>query len=189
MISPSNQISERVSLVQIAKVFGRIGLTSFGGGMSSWIFLDAVEKRQWIQEDEFLAGLALSQILPGPNVVNLAIFIGNRLRGVAGSATATLSLLVPPMVLVLILAALVHRFGIAAGLHSFLEGVAAGAVGLTVCVGTRGLRAASRRQRWPFIIAGLTLVCIGLWHVPLLYVVLALLPVAFALSWNMKNRV
>lgn len=185
----TSDVRERISLLQIAQVFARIGLTSFGGGLTSWVYMEAVEKRQWLREEEFFAGLAISQILPGPNVLNLSIFIGQRLRGIAGSLTAVLSLLLPPMAVVVAVAMLIHRSGINAGVHSFLEGIAAGAVGLTLCVGIRSLRNAARQQYWPLVIAGLTFVGIGLLHWPLSYVVLGLLPVAFALAWRSGNRV
>jgi len=54
-------------------VFTRIGLTSFGGGLSGWMLREFVQRRAWLQEDEFLSGLALAQAFPGVNVVNLAI--------------------------------------------------------------------------------------------------------------------
>jgi chromate transporter len=175
------------SLWQIALVFGRIGLTSFGGGLSAWIYLESVERRHWLKDDEFFAGLALAQILPGPNVINLSIFVGHRLRGIAGGVAALLSLLLPPMVVVIALAALVHQYGINTGMQSILQGIAAGAIGTTLCVGFRSLRNASRRHRWPLLIAALTFVGIGFFHISLTYVVLALLPVSFALSWNIDK--
>src|SRR5215510_2446811 len=89
-----------VTLPEIFMVFARIGLTSFGGGISAWIYRDVVDRRQWLSEAEFLAGLTLAQILPGPNVINVAIYIGQRLRGTAGSVVAGAALLLPPMVVV-----------------------------------------------------------------------------------------
>lgn len=64
-----------VTLPQIFALFARIGLTSFGGGLSAWIYREVVDRRQWLSEDEFLAGLTLAQILPGPNVINISIYI------------------------------------------------------------------------------------------------------------------
>src|SRR5215471_7633821 len=87
-----------VTLSQIFALFARIGLTSFGGGLSAWIYREVVDKRRRLSEDEFLAGLTLAQILPGPNVINISIYIGQRLRGTVGSATTVLALLLPPMI-------------------------------------------------------------------------------------------
>jgi chromate transporter len=184
-----NEGPESGTLWQIIMVFGRIGLTSFGGGLSAWIYLEAVERRRWLKDDEFFAGLALAQILPGPNVINLSIFIGHRLRGIAGGAAALLSLLLPPMTVVIALAMLIHRFGINTGMQSLLQGIAAGAIGTALCVGFRSLRNASRVHSWPLFIAAATFAAIGFFHISLTYVVLGLLPVAFALSWNIDEDV
>ncbi|HWZ48611.1 MAG TPA: chromate transporter [Herbaspirillum sp.] len=171
------------TLWDLIKMFGYIGLTSFGGGLSAWIYLEAVERRRWLKDDEFFAGLALAQILPGPNVLNLAIFIGHRRSGVIGATAALLSLLLPPMVVVIAIAMLIHRIGISTGMQSALQGIAAGAIGTTLCVGYRSLRNAMRRHYWPIFIAMATFVGTGILHISLIYVVLGLLPISFALSW------
>ena len=185
----NNDIIEHASMMEIIMVFGRIGLTSFGGGLSAWIYLESVERRRWLTAEAFFAGLALAQILPGPNVLNLAIFIGHRLRGIGGATVALSSLLLPPMVVVIALAMAIHHFGISAGVQSTLQGIAAGAVGVTLCVGFRSLRNASRHHYWPLVIAALTFVAIGLLHIALVYVVVGLLPVAFMLSWKLDKDV
>jgi len=77
-----------VPLVDILLLFARIGLTSFGGGLSAWIYREVVVRRRWLTEDAFLSGMTLAQIMPGTNVVNVSIYIGHRLRGAAGSAVA-----------------------------------------------------------------------------------------------------
>jgi chromate transporter len=183
-----NEVQERGTLWQIMTLFGRIGLTSFGGGLSAWIYLEAVERRRWIKDDEFFAGLALAQVLPGPNVINLSIFIGHKQRGIMGGATAVMSLLLPPMTVVILLAMLIHRFGINPSVQSALQGIAAGAIGTTVCVGYRSLRNATRMHLWPLLVAGMTFVSIGFFHISLIYTVLALLPLSFALAWNIDKH-
>ena len=65
-------------------IFSRIGLTSFGGGLSGWLLREFVQDRHWISEEDFLNGLSLSQALPGVNVKNMAIWIGYRLVGTSG---------------------------------------------------------------------------------------------------------
>jgi chromate transporter len=54
----------RVSLLSLYGVFLRLGLYSFGGGISSWVHREIVILRQWVTEEEFMAGYALGQILP-----------------------------------------------------------------------------------------------------------------------------
>ena len=75
-----------VSLLQIPLLFVRVGLTSFGGGLSAWIYREVVTQRGWLNEEEFLGALTLGHILPGSNVVNLSIYVGYSLKGAIGSA-------------------------------------------------------------------------------------------------------
>jgi chromate transporter len=172
----------QVTLPQIAGVFMRIGIASFGGGLTAWIFREVVDRRRWLSEDELLGGLTMAQILPGPNVVNLSIYIGQRLRGGAGGGLAVTSLLVPPMIFAVLLAALLHRFGHIAWLHDLLEGVAAAAIGLTISVGWRAARHATAGNRWaPLVVAGVFL-AVGVLRWPLIPVVLCAAPLSVALA-------
>lgn len=93
-----------VTLLEILLLFARVGLTSFGGGLSAWIYREVVTQRGWLEEDEFLGALTLGQILPGSNVINLSIYVGYRMKGAIGSTVAVSALLVPPMVVIVLLA-------------------------------------------------------------------------------------
>src|SRR5438445_13891263 len=84
---------ERVRLATIAAVFSRIGLSSFGGGLIAWMHREAVERRRWLGDQEFLSGLAICQVLPGGNMVNMSVYLGTRLRGAIGALTAVLGLM------------------------------------------------------------------------------------------------
>ncbi len=165
-----------VSLSKIMLLFARIGLTSFGGGLSAWIYREVVDRHRWLGEEEFLGGLTMSQILPGPNVINLSIYIGQRLRGGVGSAVAVGALLLPPMVLVIILLGIFHRYGDIVWVHNFLEGLAAAAIGLTISVGVRTARRSAARQRWPLVLILAIFVAIGIFRWPMVPVVLCLAP-------------
>ena len=131
---------ERVSLAALAGVFFRIGLFSFGGGTSGWIHRETVTLRSWLTADEFLAGLALSQILPGANVSNLAVYIGQRLRGALGATLALLGLLTGPFVVILVLARVAAALRVHPTFAACLDGVAAAAVGLVLDVGVVSAR-------------------------------------------------
>ena len=170
--------NDTVTLPQIFALFGRIGLTSFGGGLSAWIYRAVVDQRQWLTEDEFLAGLTLAQILPGPNVVNISIYIGQRLRGTAGGATAVIALLLPPMFVAIGLLALFRSYGEVAWLHDLLEGIAAGAIGLTFSVGYRAARHASASNRWAPAVLAAVFIAIGVLGWPLIPVVICVAPLA-----------
>ncbi len=84
----TDDIDERrkdASAARLFLIFARIGLTSFGGGLSGWLLREFVQQRKWITEEVFLNGLAISQALPGINGTNMAIWIGYSLRGTIGA--------------------------------------------------------------------------------------------------------
>jgi chromate transporter len=172
----------RVPLAEIARLFARIGITSFGGGLSAWMYREVVDRRRWLAEDAFLSGLTLGQIMPGANVVNLSVYIGQRLRGWLGSVVAVTALLLPPTIAVVVLGAVLQRFGEFPWLHDLLEGVAAGAIGLTFSVGFRAARHAASRGRWAPVLVFAVFGLVGLLRWPMIPVVLCLAPVGVALA-------
>ena len=89
-----------VSLIALYRVFFWIGVFSFGGGLTPWMHREIVELRGWMSREQFLSGYAVAQILPGVNSTNLAIFIGQRLRGPLGAATTLAGMLTAPFAFV-----------------------------------------------------------------------------------------
>jgi chromate transporter len=183
---PDGAPAPLIPYIEIAMLFARIGITSFGGGLSAWLYREVVEQRGWLKADDFLGALALGQILPGSNVVNLSIYVGQRLRGAVGSVVAVLSLLLPPMVSVVLIAALVHHYGNLVWLHQALEGVAAAAVGMTISMGVKTARRAISVNRFAWVMILLVFVTVGLLALPLVPVVLVLAPLGLAFVWRQK---
>lgn len=173
---------ERVPLRALAAVFFRIGLLSFGGGLGAWIHRETVALRGWLTHDEFMAGLALGQILPGANVTNLAVYIGQRLRGGLGATTALLSLLAAPFVLILVLARVSALLSGSAIFHAALEGVTAAAVGLVLNIGVIGAQRFLPRII-PTLVMAATFVAIEVLHVPLLLTVVVIAPISVVLAY------
>jgi chromate transporter len=177
----------RVSLRAILGVFAKIGLMSFGGALSGWMHREIVVRRQWMDEADFLNGLALGQIMPGANVANLSLYIGHRMRGGIGAVTALLGMLLPPMILVLALAMLYDRVAGVLWLHRFIDGVAAAAIGLTIMVGIRASRRVERRLG-PVTILLLLFVTVGVLRWPMVPVVLCVTPASLLLAWLTPER-
>lgn len=178
----SASASEAPSLRVIFLAFSKIGLTSFGGGLSGWMLREFVQRRALLTEQEFLSGLALAQAFPGMNVVNLAIWIGFRLRAGPGALAAAMGIVVPPMAVAIALIALFSELGDSHRVHIGLAGVAAAAVGLSLQTGLRAARsAASGLAR--FAILAVTFSAIFFWRLPLLWVVGAMAPLSIGLAW------
>jgi len=195
----------QVGLVELFLLFSQLGLSSFGGGVSAWMHRAFVERRGWLGEGEFAAALALARIMPGVNVLNLAVLIGQRLRGASGAAAAALGLLVGPSLAAIGLTVAYDALAGSAVLHAAIEGAAAAAAGLLIAMGlssaTHG--AGARRQgdrsdaaavgrprfvpRWQDLggIAVLltVFVLIGLMRLPTVAIVLCVAPVSIALAY------
>lgn len=169
-------------LGELFLAFAKLGTTSFGGGLSGWMMQECVRRRRWLTEDEFLTGLAMAQALPGVNVVNLPIWIGYRLAGSAGAVTAALGVILPPMLIVSLMAI---GYGWLQRFHATnvaLQGAAAAAIGLSLSM---GLRAARRQIRRIVPACVLTAVfgAVGLLHLPIIVVVLVVAPMSVALAY------
>ncbi|MCB8820856.1 chromate transporter [Microvirga rosea] len=171
-----------VPLLAIFLVFFRIGLFSFGGGLSGWIYREVVTLRGWMSDSDFLSGLALGQVLPGANVTNLSVYIGQQLRGPAGAFCAVLGLLTGPFFAVIGLAVAYDRVVDMPWIQNAMSGAAAAAIGLLLIVAVKGAYQASRRLT-SFGILAATFVTVGLLQWPLVPVVLCLAPVSVTLAW------
>ncbi len=101
-----------VGLRDIAVYFLRLGTLGFGGpiALAGYMQRDLVERRGWITQDEYLEGLAVSQTLPGPLAAQLAMWLGYVRRGFWGAVAAAVPFILPPFVIVSIVAALYVAF-------------------------------------------------------------------------------
>jgi chromate transporter len=164
--------------------FLKLGAMSFGGGMSAWIRREVVQKRGWIDEGQFLSGLALCQIAPGPNAVNLSVFIGTTLLGALGGVVALLAMLAVPGVI--LFAAGYAYFTVralpqGAWFGTLLAGAGAAAIGLNLANGIRLTKRGVRgKVAWVVMIA--TATAVGVLRVPLLWTLLGAIPASLLLT-------
>ncbi len=170
------------TLGQYAALITRVGLTSFGGGISGWMLRLVVHERHWMTETEFLTGLALCQVFPGINVLNLAIWLGYRMHGNRGALIGALAIIIPPAFVIVALYTAFTGLAENVPVRIALDGVAAAAVGLSASMGLR----AARRCRTPIAILVLaaTFAAVGLLQLPLLAVMAVLVPLSVALAWR-----
>jgi chromate transporter len=173
--------AQRPTALQLFLIFSRIGLMSFGGGLSGWFMREFVYRRKWMTEEEFLNGLAISQALPGINIKNLAIWIGYRLCGRSGAIAGFLGIIGPPGIVVVLIGTVFASLSHFEITHIALDGAAAAAVGLSLSM---GLTAAWRvpRRVVPLLIMAATFVAIGILQWPLVWTVLGAgaISIAFA---------
>ena len=181
----------RASLSALFAAFLSIGLMSFGGGLAAWIRREVVERRGWLDDRQFLAGYALSQIVPGASNVNLAVFIGAQLRGVPGVLAALAGLMLVPIVLILGVGTLYLKSQGVPGwgwLGTALTGMGAVAIGLNIATGIK-LARHNLRGVTAALVTLATTVCIGVLRVPLGEALAVIFPISLALSvWRGTRR-
>jgi chromate transporter len=163
----------RPRLWPLTRAFGVVGTTSMGGGRFAFFYHELARRRRWLNEEELLESLALSQLLPGPNIGNLSVLLGQRLRGRRGAALALLAMLLPGALLMLALSVLYFGHGTLPGLEPALRGVAAAAAGLALATALQvGWR--SVRTLRGVLLAALSLVLIVGVKLPTLLLIVAL---------------
>jgi chromate transporter len=175
----------RPSLWDLFLGFARIGLCSFGGA-TAWSRRVVVEERRWLTEREFAEMLGLGQVLPGSNVTNAAVMVGDHFRGVPGATAAVAGLLMPPLAVLVGIALLYTRFGEVAAVRTAVAGMAAAAAGMII--GT-ALKMAQKLQptRGALFIGLLAFAAVGIARLPLPLVVLALAPLGVAVAWREEH--
>ncbi|SRR5581483_9608159 len=175
-------IKPHVPLLAIYRTFFWIGLFSFGGGLSAWTHREIVLLRGWMTNEEFFSGYSLGQILPGVNSTNLAVYVGQHLRGAVGAVTALGGMLTGPFVVVILAAITYDRLSTIPGFQIAMQGVAAAAIGLLVRMAiTAGQNAA--RGVVSVIVMAATFVAIAILKLPLLLVAAVMAPISVYASW------
>ncbi|QWE09534.1 chromate transporter [Polynucleobacter ibericus] len=124
----------RVNLSDIFLQFLIIGTVSFGGGIIAYERILLIEKRRWLTADEFMGYLAISQTMPGLNSVNLAVLAGDHLRGALGACMATIGLILPGSLFVLVIGVAYTTNTDHPLANLLLAGVAAAACGLLAAI-------------------------------------------------------
>ena len=171
------------SLGELFRAFAIVSVSGFGGALP-WARRKIVEQKGWMTAEEFNEAFALSQFLPGPNVVNFSVVFGSRFGGAAGAAVALAGLVGPPLIIVLVLAVLYARFGDLEVLSRILAGITAAATGLLISVVAK-MAAPLFRKRWDWapLIAIAAFVGVAILQWPLPWVFLGLAPISIALAW------
>ena len=136
----------RPPLSELFRAFAIVSISGFGGALP-WARRMIVEQKRWMTAEEFNEAFALSQFLPGPNVVNFSVVFGSRFGGAPGAAVALAGLIGPPLMIVTVLAVLYAHYGDLEVLSRILAGIAAAAAGLLIAMVAK-MAAPLFRKRW-----------------------------------------
>ena len=174
------------SLRELFFAFTTLALQGFGGVLPV-AQRELVERRRWLTRDQFVEMLAVSQVLPGPNVVNLALMFGDRVFGVRGAFTALAGMLLAPLIVVLALTALYARFAQLAPVSGGLRGMGAVAAGLIIASACRLLATLQTNPMGRPLALGfgaLTFLASAWLRWPLLWVIAGLGAVSITIAWR-----
>ncbi len=188
----------RVSLLQIFLTFAKIGAFTIGGGYAMMLLIqNEVVGKGWIKEDEFPDLIALSQAAPGLLAVNISIFAGYRIRGTKGSVVATLGSILPPFLIILIVAMVFSTFKDNPVIVSIFKGIRPVVVALIAVPMIQMARQANKKW-WAWLITATALVLVAFLHISPIYILLVviILSLSFAITrdrqikmQNMRDKI
>jgi chromate transporter len=160
----------------------QVALSAFGGGLSAWSQRIVVEERRWMNNEEFLTGLTVARLFPGPNQINMAVYVGTFFHGLRGALVALAGMLLLPFTLLMLLGLAYFSFHTLPAIDRVLAGVVAAAAGMALSMGFKIL-GQYRRDPVALLLAAATLVAMEGFHVRLVPLVLVAGPLAMAWYW------
>jgi chromate transporter len=169
LATPPPPDTRSVTVPQIFLEFLIIGATSFGGGVVAYLRNGLVSKREWLDDRAFVELLSISQSLPGLNSTNMAILVGDRLKGTRGAIAGILGVCLPGGVLMFVAGLLYHEHGDHPLANAALKGVAAAAVGLILATALQlGKKSLEHAADAVFVVV--TVIAVNRFHVSVLVV-------------------
>ena len=173
------------SSAEVFRVFNRLAMQGFGGVVPI-AHRELVERERWLSPVQFVELLTLCQVLPGPNIINLSIILGDRFLGWRGALAAAAGLLLLPMGVVLLLAAGYRHYAEEPAVAGALRGMGAVAAGLVIATAVKLSRTLRQSPLgWPIclVLGGCTALLVGGLRWPMVGVVLGLGLVGITLAW------
>ncbi len=168
--------SQPRSLADLFWSFTILAMQGFGGVVAI-VQRELVDKKHWMSREEFVEEWAVAQLMPGPNVVNLAMIIGNRFFGLPGALSALAGMLCFPLILLLLVVLLYAQVAQHTGVAGALRGMSAVAAGMIIAAGLRMLPVLKTHPLgilFAASIACLSFIAIAVFRIPLAYVLLPL---------------
>ena len=154
---PSESNVVPVSLSRLLVYFLRLGTTGFGGPIAlvGYMQKDLVEERRWYSQQDYLQGLAFSQLSPGPLAAQLANYLGWLRAGVLGATLTGVAFIVPSFLMVIVLAVFYVRFGGLSWIHGMFYGIGAAVIAIIARSAVKLLRGTVGKDRllWAIFLA------------------------------------
>ena len=144
--------------------FFKIGLFTFGGGYAMIALLEEefIQRRKWLDKDEFLDMTAIAESTPGPVAINSATYLGYKLAKVPGAATATVAVCLPSFLLLYAISLFFEQFTQLTVIASAFKGIQVCVIYLIFSAGVRMLKALDKSPFATGVLAAVMLVMVGL---------------------------
>lgn len=163
-------------LSELFMAFNWMALQGFGGVMAI-VHRELVEKKGWLTDDEFVEDWSVAQMLPGANIINLAMVLGNRYFGLRGAVTAVAGMMIAPLFLLIGLAVVYAQFADNPHVVGALRSMGAVVAGLIAATGLKLTRPLKNHPLGKVLCAVVGTICflmIAIMRWPLLYALLGL---------------
>lgn len=155
---------EAKSLGMLFFTFFKIGLFTFGGGYAMIALLEEefIQRRKWLDKDEFLDMAAIAESTPGPVAINSATYLGYKLAGVPGAATATVAVCLPSFLIIYAISLFFEQFTQLTVIANAFKGIQVCVIYLIFSAGVRMLKALDKSPFATGVLAAVMLVMVGL---------------------------
>jgi len=160
----------------------QVAFSAFGGGISLWSHRIIVERRKWMSSESFVTGLTVARLFPGPNQINMSVYIGSIFQGLPGSFAAVAGILLFPFSVLMLLGLLYFQFSAIAEVNRLLAGLAAAAAGMALSMGFKILDV-YKTDYLALAIAVVVFICLQVFKFHLIPVVLIAGPLSMMLYW------
>ncbi len=176
-------------LFQVFFTFFRIGAFTFGGGyaMIPLIQNEAVEKRHWVTDDDILEIIAIAESTPGPIAINSATFVGYRAAGVLGSVCATLGVVLPSFVIILLLSFVLQAFQEIPAVQYAFFGIRAGVLAL-LCKALWTMYKKSPKGWIGYVVMACSFVLTAIFNINVIFVIIGCAVFGLVTSLVMERR-
>ena len=155
---------EAKSLGTLFFTFFKIGLFTFGGGYAMIALLEEefIQRRKWLDKDEFLDMTAIAESTPGPAAINSATYLGYKLAKVPGAATATVAVCLPSFLIIYAISLFFEQFTQLTVIANAFKGIQVCVIYLIFSAGVRMLKALDKSPFATGVLAAVMLVMVGL---------------------------
>lgn len=152
------------SLGTLFFTFFKIGLFTFGGGYAMIALLEEefIQRRKWLDKDEFLDMTAIAESTPGPVAINSATYLGYKLAKVPGAATATVAVCLPSFLIIYAISLFFEQFTQLTIIANAFKGIQVCVIYLIFSAGVRMLKALDKSPFATGVLAAVMLVMVGL---------------------------